>query len=45
MPSPSSAETRPPARMSTGNGAVKASMRKMEVYAPSAKKAGVPKFT
>src|SRR5216684_3906372 len=43
MPSPSSAETSPPARMSTGSGACVDWMRNTAVYAPSAKKAGVPR--
>ena len=45
MPSPSSAETSPPARISTGRGGRIDWMRKTAVYAPSAKNAGVPKFT
>jgi len=45
MPSPRSAETSPPATISTGSGASNASMRKIAVYAPRAKNAGVPKFT
>ncbi len=45
MPRPSSADTSPPARMSTGKGARIDWMRNTAVYAPRAKKAGVPKFT
>ena len=45
MPSPRSAATSPPARSSTGSGACIDWMRKTAVYAPIAKKAGVPKFT
>ena len=45
MPSPRSAATSPPARSSTGSGARIDWIRKTAVYAPMAKKAGVPKFT